>query len=198
MRRYIFIALGMVVLTAMITYSVMIWDTPVPEAKDQPENPKNSLSGLTLEPISPLKKVEKSQNNPVSQLLLQRYYSGCGHTVVEEVTRSPLLSMPREELLKLYSDWEVKENQGSRLVFYHKVNDLCPADLARRWVGEKSGCVTIFYGRPGMKEKIFRITQIPVEQFPLQIKANLNKGIPAESEDHLISIIEGLEVYINE
>jgi hypothetical protein len=108
------------------------------------------------------------------------------------------MELPQEEILKLYSEWEVKGNVGGRITLYHQVNDLCPTDLAKHWVGEKNGYVAIFYGEPGMREKLFRQTDIAVKHFPLQIKANLTRGIPSESEDHLITIIEGLQVYLAE
>lgn len=200
MRRYTYIALAMVAVTALLTYSIMIWDQPAPKVENQPEKPKDSLSGLTLDPVSQLNsRIQPDRRNSVTKLILQRYFTYCDHTATEEVKQdSPLLDLPQDELLKLYSDWELKENAGGRIVLYHSVDDLCPADLAKQWVGEKNGYVAIFYGEPGMREKLFRLTDIPVKNFPLQIKANLAHGIPSESEDHLITIIEGLQVYLAE
>lgn len=195
MRRYTYIAFVMVALAALLTYSILIWDHPAPEVKSQPEKPKDSLSGLTLDPVSHLSsQAQANRRTSVDELVLQRYYTYCGHTTTEEVPQdSPLLNLPQDEVLKLYSDWDVKENAGGRIALHHRVDDFCPADLAKHWVGEKDGFVAIFYGEPGMRQKLFRLTDIAVKNFPLQIKANLARGIPSESEDHLITIIEGLQ-----
>lgn len=199
MRRYLVIAIAMVMVSAVITYSVLIWDKPVPEAKDRPEKPLDSLSGIALDPVNPLNIKVSQKPEGVRRLTLRRLYTFCGHTVEEELAQnSPVIGLPREEVLKLYSDWEVKEDSGNRLVLFHRVDDLCPADLLKRYVGEKGGYVTIFYGLPGMKEKVFLMTQMPVKQLPLQVQANLEQGILCESEDHLVSVIEGLEGYFGE
>lgn len=199
MRRYLVIAIAMVMVSAMITYSILIWDKPVPEAKDLPGKPIDPLSGIALDPVNPLNIKVSQKPQGVDRLTLRRLYTFCGHTVEEELTQnSPVIGLPREEVLKLYSDWEIKEDSGNRLVLFHRMDDLCPADLLKRYVGEKGGFVTIFYGMPGMKEKVFRMTKMSVKSLPLQIQANLERGILCESEDHLVSIIEGLEVYFGE
>lgn len=200
MRRYTYIALTMVVLAAILTYSIMVWDHPAPETQRQPEKPKDSLSGLTLDPVSQLnRKIQSNRRHTVNQLVLQRYFTYCEHTATEEIKQdSPLLDLPQDELLRLYSDWDVIEQAGGRMVLSRQVDDLCPTDLAKHWVGEKNGHVAIFYGSPGMREKLYRLTEIPVKHLPLQIQANLGRGIPSESEDHLITIIEGLQVYLVE
>lgn len=221
MRRYLIIALFLVLVSAGVTYSILIWEQPKPEAgkskmQDQLEGQTDHLTktensetakGLFSEsnfmaqsPVVPEEiQINTSRPKITTQLILERYYKFCQHTEVEEMDHtSPLITLPRQELLDLYPGWVVKEDFAGRLILRREINDLCPKDLQKRYVGEKSGFVTIFYGEPGMEDKVYRNTEIPVEGFPLQIKAQLENGIPSESESHLISIIEGLEVYYGE
>lgn len=221
LQRYMLIALLLILVSAGVTYSILIWEVPAPEAgdsqldrqlnkgisqqaqtEDEEQSDKLIMDSdlLTQSPVA----VEDIQINTArpkitTQLILERYYKFCQHTEIEEMDHtSPLITLPRQDLLDLYPGWVVKEDLAGRLILRREINDLCPKDLKKRFVGEKDGLVTIFYGAPGMKSKVFRRTEIAVEGFPLQIKAQLEKGIPSESDSHLISIIEGLEAYYGE
>lgn len=221
LRRYVLIALFLVLVSAAVTYSILIWEVPAPKAGESQSNQQMGLEDhrqsdpgtkknqdelimdsklFTQSPVG----VEDIQINTarpkmITQLILERYYKLCQHTEVEEMDHtSPLITLPRQELLNLYPGWVVKEDLAGRLILRREINDLCPKDLKKRFVGEKDGLVTIFYGAPGMKSKVFRRTEIAVAGLPLQIKAQLKKGIPSESDSHLISIIEGLEAYYGE
>lgn len=201
MRRNTFIAVGMLMVAAMITYSILTWDNS-PGVKVRPEKPKDSLSGLIQEPVNP-KSIQvniKSSSEGLSELLLKRYYTYCGHTEVEEIKQgSSLLTLSRQEILKLYPDWEVQESSKDRINLFRPVDDFCSIDQKKRYVGIKDGYVAIYYGDPGMKKKkVFRVTDISAKKFPAPMRQQLEEGIPGESEEHLISIIEGLEVYNDE
>ncbi|MCK4261167.1 MAG: BofC C-terminal domain-containing protein [Halanaerobiales bacterium] len=204
MRRYSFLALILIAFSALITYSVLNWNLPMPKQSDnnlqsfpKSENFSNELKR------TPFSSEEIEVNLPsekrIAQLVLERYYTYCKHTTIEELRPdSPLRALSREELLKLYSGWIIKEDLGSKIVFFHTITDLCPDDLTKRYVGEKNGFVAIFYGQPGMKEKVYKMIDIPFSELPLQLQSQLEVGIQSESDDHLISIIEGLAVYYDE
>lgn len=199
MRRTIFIVAAVVILvSAMITYSILALDKP-PKTQAQPGKPNSSFNGFFKEPASPKNiQVNLKPSNGLTELILKRYYTYCGHTDTENIRDSSLFSLSKEEILKLYPGWRVKESLKTRLVLFHRVEDLCPLDMQKKYVGEKDGYVTIFYGEPGQKFKVFKVTEVPTKNFPLQIKAQLEQGIKSESEDHLVSVIEGLEVYNEE
>lgn len=221
MRRFVIIAVFLILVSAGISYSILNWDHPIPEAgksknevqlegqidhsakTEDAETGKGLFSEanfLAQSPVIPEEiQINTSRPRITTQLILERYYKFCQHTEIEEMDHtSPLITIPRQELLDLYPGWVIKEDFAGRLILRREINDLCPTDLQKRYVGEKGGFVTVFYGEPGMKNKVYRNTEIPVAGFPLQIKAQLKIGIPSESESHLISIIEGLEVYYGE
>ncbi|AZR73113.1 hypothetical protein BBF96_06775 [Anoxybacter fermentans] len=207
MGRYLFLALIVVIISAGVTYSILSLGNLIPEIRGEEKQisikeSENSLTDLNfLNRILRPEEIEVGDKNEevVNQLVLERYYTYCEHTVTEKINEnSPLMILSKDELLGLYSGWKVKEDLGGRLILHSEIDDFCPKDMAKRYVGEKGGFVAIFYGEPGMKEKVYRVTDIPVKDLPLQIKAQLEKGIKSESEDHLISIIEGLAVYYDE
>ena len=201
MRRYLIYALVLLALSATITYSILIWDQPIPELKeeevDQDNQPTDLVNLLTQSPGNPPQlKVDLEKKDIFSQVILERVYLSCGHRISEEISSdSPLLNLSREELLRLYPGWKIKDEQGSRLVLQMKINDLCPEDTKKRYVGAQGGFVTIFYGLPGMNGQAFKVTDIPVRCLPEDLQQRLKEGIITESEDHLISVIDGLAVY---
>lgn len=225
MGRYLFFLLILVIVSAGVTYAVLLANNPAPEVGEKgtiPETKQNPLSNIQKnetqldlqqkgnlahlpempemnQPNFEQMRAKWNEKEQVNQLELERTYTYCGHTIKEQLKPdSPMLSLPRTQLLKIYSGWKVKEEVGSRLLLHRRIEDFCPEDLNKRYVGKQNGYVTIFYGEPGMKEKVFKVTDISTENLPLQLKAKLEKGIESESEDHLISIIEGLTVYYNE
>lgn len=197
MRRNTFIAVGMLIVVAMITYSILTWDNS-PGVKVRPEKPKVSSSGLTQEPVNP-QTIQVNIAESLSELLLKKYFTYCGHTEVKEIKEGDsLLKWSRQDILNVYPDWEIQESGKDRLTLLRRVDDFCSIDQKKRYVGIKDGYVAIFYGEPKMKKKVFRVTDISMKKFPDLMKQQLEQGIPGESEEHLISIIEDLEVYNNE
>lgn len=205
MRRYLIFALILLAISAGITYSILIWDQPTPELSekkevDQNNQPPDLVNLLAQSPVNPPKiKVDLATNKIFTQVILERIYLSCDHTVVEEINSdSPLLDLSRKEFLSLYPGWKIKEEQGSRIVLQMKINDLCPEDEKKRYIGKRGGFVTIFHGLPGMNGQIFRITDVPVKCLPEDVQEKLHQGIVTESEDHLISVMDGLAVYYYE
>lgn len=202
MRRYLVLALILLALSASITYSILIWDQPAPELKkeegiDRDNRPTDLVNLLAQSPANPQKiKVDLETKEIFSQVILERVYLSCGHTILEEISSdSPLLNLSRQEFLRLYPGWKIIEEQGSRIVLQMKINDLCPEDTKKRYVGEQGGFVTIFFGLPGMNGQAFKVTDIPIRCLPEDLQEKLRQGIITESEDHLISVIDGLAVY---
>ncbi len=199
MRRYLLLAILFVAISAGITYSILIWEEPTPEitkpnqgGSEQQDNKPINL--VTQTPTNPEEiEVELSVNRTWNKIIFERVYTYCNHTVIEELKQSsPLLNLSRKEFLGLYPGWMIKDESGGQLVLQMKINDFCPEDLKKRYVGEKDGFVAIFYGEPGMKEKLVKITDIPTAGFPVSLQEKLRQGIVSNSEDHLISFIDGL------
>ena len=201
MRRYLVLIALVICFTAIVTYSFLLGETNIPKVENddfisQDEN-QDLLEKLTEIPLEPEQIIaDQLLRKPRMSAMLERYYNYCGHTITEELPQSsPLLALTIDQIMELYPDWQIKDRQSEKITLYREVDDFCPEDLAQRYVGIKDNYVAIFIGKVGMKKKILKVTEIPIDSLPVDVIEQLRQGIQSKSEDYLITVIEGLSVY---
>ncbi|ACL69984.1 BofC C-terminal domain-containing protein [Halothermothrix orenii] len=127
-------------------------------------------------------------------LILSTYYKKSKKTV-QNITSMPesFVGLTPTQLESVSGVWEVKKYIPERgLILYREVNDLAPEDRNKVFIGIKGNKVAIFYGTPEsrvLKQK----TDINVEDLPQKDKIALKQGITVNSQEELLSILEGLK-----
>lgn len=204
MRRYLLLIVLIIGFSAIVTYSILLEETNIPKTENddfisRKEN-NDLLEQMTEISVEPEKiVVDQLLRKPRMTAILERHYNYCGHTITEKLPQnSPLLALTADKIIKLYPDWQIREKQSEKITLYREIDDFCPKDLAQRYVGIKDNYVAIFFGKVGMYQKIFKVTEIPINSLPVEVVEQLRKGIQSKSEDHLITVIEGLSVYYYE
>ncbi len=140
-----------------------------------------------------------SADKPISSstpLILQTYYDG-SKKMVQWVTSMPsaFIGLSTEDLTSISKQWEVQQyNPGRALILYRNVGDLAPEDKNTMHLGIKDGKIAIFYGKSG-DEFLKQKTDINIGDLPFDERLRLEEGIIVNSQEELLTILEGLNSY---
>lgn len=116
-----------------------------------------------------------------------------GETSVNVVSET-IYSM--EDFWALYADWELVDQNTSKVIFKKKVNDISPLLKASGYFGlSKDNILTIYNGKPEEQEAIQSFYQIDVKELESHLQEELQQGIPINSKSHYQKVIKQLKEY---
>ncbi|HEU5139710.1 MAG TPA: BofC C-terminal domain-containing protein [Bacillales bacterium] len=101
-----------------------------------------------------------------------------------------------EDFWSRFSNWQLVDQNTSRVVFKKKVNDISPVLKASGYFGlSKDDILTIYKGKPEKKEAIHSFFHIDVEELESELQSELRKGIPVRTKGHYKKVIKRLKEY---
>lgn len=136
-----------------------------------------------------------SANTP---LIVQTYYKK-SNSLIQEFVSLPdnFAGLTISELKDIAKQWEIKDySPGKVLILYRSIDEISPADINKMHLGVKGDKVAIFYGESGQRN-LKKITEIRISDLPLQEQSNLKKGITINSNEELLSVLDGLISSVN-
>ncbi len=136
-----------------------------------------------------------SANTP---LIVQTYYKK-SDSLVQEIVKMPgnFVGLTISEFKSISKQWEVKEyTAGKLMILYRSLNELSPTDKNNIHLGVQEGKVAIFYGESGQRN-LKKLTEIELNDLPLQEQNNLKSGISVSSNEELLSVLDSLISQIN-
>ncbi|NMA54532.1 MAG: hypothetical protein GX952_01195 [Firmicutes bacterium] len=137
------------------------------------------------------RKTVVKQQSP-SLLVEDCYYEGCGHNITEEQELAPdLRRLAPQELARLYNA-AVYQVSEYRLTVQKSEPGLCPRCKEQVFVGIYQDKAAVFYGSPAGPHQLKEQTNIPVRKLPPQAVTDLRSGIPVNSQQELLQLLEGL------
>ena len=155
----------------------------------------NKRKGFTLEYFKLAGERYISANTP---LILQTYYKK-SNSLVQDIYAMPgnFIGLTVSELENISDQWEIKDyTPGKVMILYRALDEVSPEDLNKMHLGIKGDKVAIFYGESGQKN-VKKLTEIKVNDLPLEEQMNLKKGITINSNEELLSVLDGLISSIN-
>lgn len=122
------------------------------------------------------------------------YYSRCDEeeTICAKASQK-VVGMTRDEVEKLYREWQVVSFDQDRVVLRLSVDDVCKVHKENQFVGVRDGMAAVFYGKPNEKPVLKEVLAIDTALLVPQVKAELEKGIPFCSEEEKLRILEGIQ-----
>jgi forespore regulator of the sigma-K checkpoint len=133
-------------------------------------------------------------SGPVTKTIkLQRVY--IDGDMSEEIKRETIWSM--EDFWAQYDDWQLIDQDENRIVFRKFVDDISPLLKSNGYFGiTEDGILTIFEGKPDESTKVIQsFFHIDVEKLESRQHDILKKGIPVQSKDHYVKVIETFKHY---
>lgn len=181
-------------------FELTIFSEDIMESMELLNNKAKELNNEIIDKgfgLSSLKLAKENYLTNNTILVLQTYYQR-SNDLAQSVVRIPksFVGLTINELREISKSWEVKDFvDGKFLVFFRSLDELSPSDKERAHLGIRDGKVGIFYGESGDNLKC--ITQIQVEELSVQEQNNLKEGIIIDSNEELLSILDGFISEIN-
>lgn len=129
------------------------------------------------------------------ELVYEDYYTLCNHNITntETVYATTLNSLKKQEIEKQKKEdkeYNIKEENNYRLVFYREVNQNCPNHFK---VKMEEGVVVIYNIISETVETVYKKIDISQDLIRPEMLEELNTGIVVNSKEELNLIIEDLE-----
>lgn len=122
------------------------------------------------------------------------YYKDCGEQeTIREKASSEVVGMTRDEVAKLYREWQIESFSPQTVVLKITVNGVCKDHRKLRFVGVRDGKVAIYYGTPTDKPILKEMTDIEVASLIEQVQTALQQGIAFQTEEERLRIMEGIQ-----
>lgn len=163
----------------------------------------NYLSKITEVPSNLQKRaVKKTFEKPVvsqdTDVFFGTFYLTCNH-LIKEQPDTELSGIALSELVKKYSPdegWVVDTLNPKHIMIYKRKEGLCPGDAAKRHLGVKGDFVAVYRGPVGLNGGIERVTDIRVEELPVEFRAKLREGqLDFANEDELMDALDTIDEY---
>ncbi|MBM6619726.1 intercompartmental signaling factor BofC [Bacillus sp. RD4P76] len=120
-------------------------------------------------------------------LILERIY--LDGEVSEEIKEVSIQSM--EDFWAEYSSWQLIDQDEEQMVFQKNIDDISPLLKANGYFGiTENGVLTIFNGKPATDKVIQSFFQIDVKKLESHQHEELRKGIPIQSKDKYVEVLE--------
>ena len=133
----------------------------------------------------------EEKTTPNTLIIFESYYSKCGHSKIRsEKIANEYVNKTKEEMQKIYSDWEIKSFSSDRIELYKNENSLCGNHYI---VKEENGYVTVYNINKDGQEVLSDKTDISTKYLPKDDNDLLKKGIKANSTSQLEQILADFE-----
>lgn len=131
------------------------------------------------------------QKNKISEkmpLVVQVVYEDGSKKRMMTGMPGSFIGLTKVELDSILEDWEIERYNPGKLLVLENIREYAlPEGYS---IGIKDDKVAIFYGRECQQLK--QLTEINVEDLPLEERVLLKRGIKITDEEELLSILEGL------
>lgn len=122
------------------------------------------------------------------------YYTDCQESEMMRAKASAkVVGMTRDEVAKLYREWQITSFDSNVVALKLSVDGVCKAHRESQFLGIHDGMVAIYYGRPGESAILKEMLQIDAALLVTQVQEELKKGIPFQSEEEKLRILEGIQ-----
>lgn len=134
---------------------------------------------------------EQEKISPNCFITFKTNYKKCGHkTNKYEKIQESLVNKTKEELQKVYSDWEIEEFSDSNIVLSKDEEGYCDEHYL---VQDKEGKVAIYKILEDGTKKNYQETEISTEYLSDSDKVQIKEGIKVNGKQNLNQIIEDFE-----
>lgn len=133
----------------------------------------------------------EEKTTPNTLIIFESYYSKCGHSKIRsEKIANEYVNKTKEEMQKIYSDWEIKSFSSDRIELFKNENSLCGNHYI---VKEENGYVTVYNINKDGQEVLSDKTDISTKYLPKDDNDLLKNGIKANSTSQLEQILADFE-----
>jgi forespore regulator of the sigma-K checkpoint len=116
--------------------------------------------------------------------------------VSEEIVEETIWAM--EDFWNHYRDagWQLIDQNEEQIVFQKTMDDISPLLKTNGYFGlTEDGVLSIFNGKPGSSNVIQSFFQVDTKKLESRQHDTLIKGIPIETKDHYVKVLESLQPY---
>lgn len=100
------------------------------------------------------------------------------------------------ELKMKYSNWELVEIKEGTIYFQKYVDDISPLLKTNGYFGiTTEGVLSIYNGEPKQQKIIQSFFQIDIEKLETKYIEELTKGIPIQTKEHYVQVINTFKAY---
>ena len=153
---------------------------------DNDENNDNDENSIIIKTSS-----GEEKTTPNTLIIFESYYSKCGHSKIRsEKIANEYVNKTKEEMQKIYSDWEIRSFSSDRIELFKNENSLCGNHYIVR---EENGYVTVYNINKDGQEVLSDKTDISTKYLPKDDNDLLKNGIKANSTSQLEQILADFE-----
>ncbi len=129
--------------------------------------------------------------SPNAVIIKKTYYKNCDH-LIKEVVNIPdeLINKNEEDIIKEYSDWEVRGYSPQEIVLYKEVAGICDEHYV---VKEHNGVIGIYIKNINGVQELQEDTEISTQYLPEADLENLKVGIEVVGKSNLNNLLEDYE-----
>lgn len=191
-RRALFILLLITLFfgTAYITTKFGFKDNENMTADQISQNSKNDILTENNEKVISTSTSEMT-TTPNTILILKKYYSDCGHTILEKSKiASNMVNLTSEELQEKYLNWKLEKFSNDEVVFSKELESFCGEHYL---LTEEEGKILIYSLDEEDNKTLKEETDIAYEYLPETDKILLQSGIYVYGNEELNKIKEDFE-----
>lgn len=129
--------------------------------------------------------------SPNAELVIQKHYTGCGHTVNEYTQVLPeMVNKNQEEIENEYKDFNIQSFASQQLIIEKEETGYCGEHYILR---DDEGMITVYAVDENNKEKLYERTSIPTQYLTQTDLINLKNGVRIYGREKLNSMLEDYE-----
>ena len=128
---------------------------------------------------------------PTTKLILEKNFEDCKHTISKEIELpTEMINLTKDELIKRYPDWTVKDFSEDKVTLYRLANGLCDEHFV---INDENGVVVVYRLDEDYNKSLYEKTDIFTEYLPEQDVDRLKEGIFVYTVSDLNSELENFE-----
>ena len=126
-----------------------------------------------------------------AKLIINKYFSGCKHTITSTVEMpSDMVNLTEEELKEKYNTWQIVSFSKNKVSIYKEFEGICNEHYI---VTIKDNYIVIYKVDEKDKRSLYEQTDIITEYLPQEDIAELTNGISIEGVEKLNELMENYE-----
>ena len=134
---------------------------------------------------------EEEKLSPNCKMILTKFYKGCGDSINEYMFISEdLVNCTKEEVSRLYKDWEIKKFSKEQVELYKEFDGECGEHYILK---NEDGKIVIYKRNKNGEETQYEKTDVSVDFLPDNDKQMLENGFKVNGREKLNKLIESFE-----
>lgn len=189
-KRAIFVLAVIVVFFAAVYFGTKIGSGEDNVIADEITLSEEEVNNITNEETLSTS-TDEIKVTPNTLLILKKYYSDCGHTIVNSAEiPEEMVNMTEEEVRKAYSNWDLEKFTKEEIILSKELESFCGEHYL---LIEEEGRVFLYELDEAGNRNEGELTDIVFEYLPETDKILLSKGIYVYGEEELGKIKEDFE-----